>query len=286
MIMATRQYTSDNTRAYGEPAGVRLLARLESSGTDPFAAPQAVDEGAALGPTPHHIIALLARLSKDGWVTRIKKGLYAINDPITRAPKAHPFAIGAAIVNPSAISHWSALQHWGLTEQISAAITLSSPARTFPPRTGTQGRGLRAAWIVGGLRYQFTTIPPAHFFGVSKIWIDGRNQVPVFDRERALLDAFQHFHIFGSLSMALEILETRMADLDLERLVAHALRLKVTAVIKRIGWALEALNAPADLVAPLRSYPAKGDSPLDPGRPSRGRHNRTWHLIENLQIAR
>ena len=76
-----------------------------------------------------------------------------------------------------------------------------------------------------------------------------------------------------------------MADLDLERLAGYALRLKVTAVIKRIGWALEALNAPAELLTPLQAYPAKGDSPLDPGRPSRRRHNRTWQVIENLEIA-
>jgi len=94
-------------------------------------------------------------------------------------------------------------------------------------------------WIVGGVRYQFTTIAQAHFFGIEKVWINERNQVPMFDRERALLDAFQHFHIFGSLSAGLEVLETHMAELDLERLVAHALRLKVTAVIKRIGWHLK-----------------------------------------------
>ncbi len=86
--MATRQYTTDNTRAYGEPAGVRLLARLGSSGADPFSATQAVSKGAALGLTPHHTIVLLSQLSTDGWITRIKNGLYAINDPLTRAPKA------------------------------------------------------------------------------------------------------------------------------------------------------------------------------------------------------
>lgn len=283
--MATESYNSSITRAYGEPAGVRLLARLDSSGTDPFTASQAVNEGAALRLTSHHTIVLLNQLTTDGWITRIKKGLYAINDPLTRSTKAHPFAVGTAMVTPSAVSHWSALQHWGLTEQISSAITLSSPTRTFPPRSKTQGTDVRPAWIVGGIRYQFTTIAQAHFFGISEVWINERNQVPVFDRERALLDAFQHFHIFGSLSMALEILETHMADLDLERLAGYALRMKVTAVIKRIGWALEALKAPEGLVAPLRSYPAKGDSPLDPGRPSRGRHNGAWHVIENLQIA-
>ena len=98
--MATESYHSAVSRAYGEPAGVRLLASLESSGTDPFNASQALAEGAALGLTPHHAIVLLNELSKAGRITRIKKGLYAINDPLTRSPKAHPFAIGTAIVNP------------------------------------------------------------------------------------------------------------------------------------------------------------------------------------------
>lgn len=284
--MATESYNSSITRAYGEPAGVRLLARLESSGTDPFTASQAVNEGAALRLTTHHTIVLLNQLTTDGWITRIKKGLYAINDPLTRSTKAHPFAVGTAMVTPSAVSHWSALQHWGLTDQISSTIMLSSPSRSFPPSSEAQAVDVRPAWIVGGVRYQFTTIAQAHFFGISKVWINERNQVPIFDRERALLDAFQHFRIFGSLSVALEILETHIANLDVKRLVLYALQLKVATVIKRIGWALEALNAPADVVAPLQAYPVKGDSPLDPRHPSRGRHNRTWHVIENLQIAR
>ena len=285
MNMAIQRHNPENPRAYGEPAGIRLIIGLDRAGTDPFTSTQAVAEGTALDLTPHHTMTLLSELSADRWITRIKKGLYAINDPLTRAPKAHPFAIGTAIVSPSAISHWSALQHWGLTEQISSRIMLSSPTRTFPPNNEGDGMGGRSSWVVGGIHYQFTTIAASHFFGISKVWMNERNQVPVFDRERALLDTFQHFHIFGSLSTALEILEAHIADLDIGRLVEYALRLGVAAVVKRIGWSLEALYAPADALAPLRAYPAKGDSPLDPGRPLRGRHNRDWHIIENLHVA-
>lgn len=286
MNMTTQRRNTESPRAYGEPAGVRLITSLDRTGTDPFTSTQAINEGAALGLTPHHTMVLLSKLNADRWITRIKKGLYAINDPLTRAPKAHPFAIGAALVRPSAISHWSALQHWGLTEQISSTIMLSSPTRTFPPSNRRNATDDRPAWVVGGIRYQFTVIAKSHLFGVSKVWVSERDQVPVFDRERALIDAFQHFHIFGSLSTALEILEAHIAELDVERLVKYALRIRVAAVIKRIGWALEALNAPADVVASLRAYPAKGDSPLDPGRPSHGRHNRAWNVIENLNVAR
>lgn len=201
---------------------------------------------------------------------------------MTRLPKAHPFAIGAAIVSPSAVSHWSALQHWGLTDQIPATVTLSSPTRTFPPADEADERSSRPAWTVAGVRYEFVAITRPRFFGVTQVWVNERNQVPIFDRERALLDAFHHFHIFGSLSVALEILEAHLAEIDVRRLVEYAVRLDVAAVAKRLGWALEKLGVPPDVLAPLRSYPARGDSPLDPGRPARGRHNPTWHVIENL----
>ncbi|MBI4495212.1 MAG: hypothetical protein HY690_20750 [Chloroflexi bacterium] len=239
-----------------------------------------------LGLSPRHTITLLHRLAAGGWLTRIKKGLYAINDPVTRLPKAHPFAIGAAIVSPSAISHWSALQHWGLTEQLPTTVTLSSPIRTFPPADEADGHGSRPVWSVAGMRYEFVAIARPRFFGVTQVWVNERNQVPMFDRERALLDAFHHFHIFGSLSVALEILETHLKDIDVHRLVEHAVRLDIAVVVKRLGWALEELGVTADVLAPLRSYPSKGDSPLDPGRPARGRHNPTWRVIENLHDGR
>lgn len=283
--MATRAYVNVSPRPpYGETAGARLLAALEGAGSDPFTTDQAVKEGMTLGLTRTHVITLLHLLTTGGWTTRIKKGAYAINDPVTRQPKAHPFAIGAVLVTPSAVSHWSALQHWGLTEQIPASITLSSSKRTFPPPDGAQSG--RPAWIVANVRYEVIAVTEARFFGVTQVWLNERNQVPIFDRERALLDAFHHFRVFGSLSTALEILEAHLEDLDVDRLVRHTTRLGVAAAVKRVGWALERLKVAPSVLEPLRTYPAKGESPLDPGRPARGRHNPTWRVIENLNDGR
>lgn len=273
------------TPTYGEPAGIRLLQALETAGQDPFTTRQAAEAGASLGLSTRHVATLLHRLAAGDWLTRIKKGLYALNDPVTRLPRAHPFAIGAAIA-PSAVSHWSALQYWGLTEQVPTTVTLSSPVRTFPPRGGPGDRSGRPTWAVAGVRYVFVVVPPRRFFGVSDVWVNERNRVPIFDRERALLDAFHHFHIFGSLSVALEVLESHLAEIDAWRLAEYAVRLGVGAVVKRVGWALDRFGAPTDALTELRAYPARGDSPLDPGRPARGRHDPDWHVIENLDDAR
>ncbi len=276
--MATESFTL--ARPYATPLGTRLLAALDSAGSDPFPTQRAAQAGTSLGLSAPHTITLLHELSAARWTTRLKKGVYAINDPITRLPRAHPFAIGTSLVTPSAISHWSALQHWGLTEQIPLAVTLSSPVRTFPRASPRQGRG--AAWSVAGVRYEFVAITRSRFFGLTEEWMDERYRVTLFDRERALLDAFQHFHIFGSLSTGLEILGGRLDQIDVEKLVAHAHKLGVRAVAKRLGWALERLGVPSQVLHPLRSLPATGETPLDPGRPRRGHHNLDWHVIENL----
>lgn len=281
--MATSPYAARTSRSYGELAGRQLLTALETAEHDPFTVAEATGEGARLGLSARHVVSLLHRLSTSEAITRLKKGVYAINDPLTRLPRAHPFAIGTALATPSAISHWSAFQHWGLTDQIPDAVTLSSPTRTFSPSPESQDHGTRRAWVVAGTRYEVTAITRERFFGFDKVWLNGRDQVAIFDRERSLLDAFQHFHIFGSLSVGLEALEEHLGELDLNRLARYAVQLGVTAVVKRLGWALERQGAPEAVLAPLRSYPARGDAPLDPGRPSRGRHNATWRVIENLR---
>ncbi|MPZ50807.1 MAG: hypothetical protein GEU75_16160 [Dehalococcoidia bacterium] len=279
--MPTQSYT-EPSRPYGEPLGLRLVGLLEAAGQDPFTSLDAEREAAAIGLSKPHTLRLLHQLTAAGRLTRLKKSHYAINDPVTKQPRAHPFAIGTALVTPAAVSHWSALQHWGLTEQIPATVTLSSPKRSFPPAADTVDGG-RRAWTVAGTRYEIVSVAKAKFFGATEVWLDERNRVPIFDQERTLLDAFQHFHVFGSLSIGLEILEAHLADLDLDRLVGYALRLQVAAVIKRLGWSLARLQVPPETLQPLLAYLAKGDTPLDPGRPARGRHDPVWRVIENLR---
>ncbi len=267
---------------YGDPIGIRLLTALEGIGAEVFTTAEAVSEGAGFRLSPSHVHSLLHRLAASGLITRAKRGVYAINDPVTRVPRAHPFAIGVALVTPSVVSHWSALQHWGLTEQIPSTVTLSSLSRTFPDVSLEDTSDGRPAWVVNDVSYEFIAIKPSRFFGVAPIWVNERNRIPIFDRERALLDTFHHFRIFGSLSVALEILEDHLAEIDVERLVAYAARIEIGTVAKRVGWTLELLGVPPARLEPLRAVLSKGDAPLDPGLPARGRHNPAWHVIENL----
>lgn len=267
-------------RSYGEPLGVRLVTALQSEGLYVFRSSDAVSQGTGLRLTAAHTRKLLHALTASGQVLRVKRGLYAIVDPATGSTIAHPYQIATSIARPSAISHWTALSHWGLTEQIPSTVMVSSPKRTFPPRSTSEAGSV--TWEVAGTQFRVITIPEARFFGVEQVWLDERSRVPIFDRERALLDAFQHFDVFGAFAGTLAILDEHLDEIDARRLVSHAVRLGVGAVAKRVGWALSAAGVDDSLLAPLRQIESKGDAPLDPARPARGRHDRHWHVIENL----
>ena len=239
-----------------------------------------------LGFSDQAIRESLARLADRDLLMRMSRGRYVFTDA-PGAPRVHPFLVATTSVTPSAISHWSALQHWHLTEQIPQQVLITSPRRGM--RTPHQTSHQRTTEPRGSSQSPFRdvrviTITPAHFFGFVEEWITERDRVPILDAERAVLDLFQHFHIFGSLSTALEILEQHHEDLDLERLTNHAVQLGVQAVIKRLGWTLEHVGVDDPQIQVLRDYPATEESRLDPGLPARGRHNREWRVIENLSV--
>ena len=113
----------------------------------------------------------------------------------------------------------------------------------------------------------------------------GDSRVRVFDRERALLDCFALPRRFGGLAEGLGILEEHLSELDLERLVAHALRYS-KVVAKRVGHALESSGVAAKSIEPLRLLPMTGYRALDPARPLIGERNRRWGLVDNLAAPR
>ena len=75
-----------------------------------LAAPTAVDRT--------ELVHALHRLEREGWVVRVKPGLYALAPDLFPGSPMHEFELAMALVCPAAISHWSALQHHELTDQL------------------------------------------------------------------------------------------------------------------------------------------------------------------------
>ena len=275
---------------YAEPKGIALIGALTEAGQFVFSAAAAQEASAKVGLAPGAVETTLRRLADAGWVERLRRGLYATTGELPGNAALHPFAIATAIVQPSAVSHWSALNHHGLTTQVPRVVTCMTTRKVVTPsmRSGLSRRGQgRHRWeTAGGLRASYTTVTPSRYFGIEELWVDQRSRVPITDRERTVLETFAHPAAFGGIGEGLGILEEHLAELDFARLVAHSLRYGATSVVKRIGFALERAGASAEALEPLRSLPATGVRLLDPAGWARGRCDRRWGIQDNLTPRR
>jgi len=270
---------------YAQSQGMMLLNRVVEEVGPLFTIEGAHAVAAALDLTPQRVRALLSQLAQAGWIERLKRGSYAVTTPVLNAT-LHPYAVAEALVSPLAISHWSALAHHGFTTQIPPMVQASTTATVVTPemRQGAayRPRG-RAAWRALGLEFEFIQVQEKLFFGFQEEWVSRWHRVAITDPERTLLDLFAAPQVFGSLQTGLETLEAQLHRLDVDKLVEYALRYKVGAVIKRLGWALESLGAPESAIAPLETYPLHAYSQLDPTGPPGGMPITRWQLRNNLQ---
>ena len=265
--------------------GVALLRLLAEEGRATFTVADARAAGRAVGVADSYLSVLLHRLERSALVRRLKHGTYALTTGLSGFPEAHPFTVGMALVQPSAVSGWTALNHHGLTEQIPRVVTLTTPKRVVTPAMRGAVRMAPSTWEAAGQTFEIVSVVPAHFFGAEDIWL-GDARVRMFDRERALLDCFALPRRFGGIAEGLEMIEEHLHRLDVQRLVAHALRYGKSAVARRVGYALERSGVAVDVVEPLRAMPIRGARLLDPTRRARGPRNQRWGVIENLVSSR
>ncbi len=270
---------------YARPLGIQLLDALLAEGKRIFTTDDARQAAAALGIKPSTLPTALHQLSTSGWVRRVRNGLYMVDETRRGGPAPHPFAIATALVDPSAISHWTALAHHGLTEQTPRIVTASTPKDIVTPRMrAAEHEAARPAsvWEVDGLPFRYFRVQQSKFWGFDEVWVDEFSRVRITDRERTVLDGFLTPDAFGSLSEILGVLDEHLGEIEIHRLVAYAIRYGQGATIKRLGYILEELGASADVVRPLREAPIRGYRLLDPHGPEFGPYVPAWHIRANL----
>jgi len=269
---------------YSNTKGLRLLQELASQGLFIFTVADAKIPALKIGISDNYLSQILSHLEKAGWIVRLRRGLYAGTGSLPGGIRVHPFAIATRLVEPAAISHWSAMSHYGLTDQIPHVVTAFTPQKVVTP-TMREPKGKIAGkhvWEVEGIRYEYVSVIPEHFFGVEDVWVDEHFRVPITDRERTILETFISPRQFGGIGEALQTLKEHIHELDLEKLIGHAVRYGKASVAKRVGWALERLDASSRLLDPLQKMPVKGFRLLDPSRPRRGPYDKRWMIQNNL----
>src|SRR5438045_3163911 len=100
----------------------KLLGKLLQASKESFTV---AETSQILNITRSHAAWLLAMWTKNGWLYRVRRGLYIpipLQSTTTEITPEEPWLIAHKLFSPCYIGGWTAAHHWGLTEQIFNSI--------------------------------------------------------------------------------------------------------------------------------------------------------------------
>jgi predicted transcriptional regulator of viral defense system len=263
-----------------QPAGISgrgraELARVFGTGRR-FIEP--ADVATALDVDAETAAQKLARWAADGWVRRVRRGLYIgvpvdATDPSAWAEDA--LLVASAVWSPCYFTGWTAANHWSLTEQVFRTTVLKTTQRV---RRST-ARLLDRDYLLTHVTEDALT------WGLKSEWHD-ETKLLFADPARMTIDVLDAPRLGGGIRHVAEIVAAYLEDHDPDTLIDYGERLGNRAVFKRLGYIVEALGIDApDLVAASRRRISTGVSELDPDGPPGGRRVMRWGLRLNVLVT-
>jgi len=207
------------------------------------------DEGAAKS---------LARWCDQGWLARIKRGLYVavpIEADTTGYSLEDAWVMIPELFEPAYVGGWSAAEHWDLTEQIFKDICIFT-ARPVSRRNQTYH----------DIPFVVSHTSPDNQFGTKPVWRNDK-RIWVSDPSRTIIDMLSDPRSGGGIRHVVDCLrEYFKSDYFREDLlIEYALKLGNGAVFKRLGFlASQLLGDTHPIVADCKTHLSKGNSKLDP----------------------
>lgn len=148
---------------------------------------------------------LVSKLVRNGWLVRIKKGIYYITTLESRGVfNVSNFIIAQILVSESYISCESALQHHSIFDQHLKTVTSISLKRLSQKE-------------VQGTIFEFITTKENNFYGWDEVEMDGR-VIKVATAEKAILDILNFRRTVSSIDLVLEKLKEHKNSIDINKL--------------------------------------------------------------------
>jgi predicted transcriptional regulator of viral defense system len=265
--------TKDNAGAKTlGPRAAQLVAMLHERGRRVFTLADVAD---ITGLKDASARSLVRKLVDRGVATRLRSGLYILVPfELGRAREylGNPYVVARELMSGKAyyLSHASAMDIHGMVTQPQLVVYVTSPA---PMRSHT----------ILGTEFRFARCKRSDVFGTAEHWIEKQEKVVVSDVERTVVDGLKQPGHCGGLTEVAKGLSMRQTDVSAKKLVDYALRLGVGAVIRRLGYLMEAygIGAPEEL-ARLRENLTSTYNLLDPVLPPEGRFLARWRLRLNV----
>jgi predicted transcriptional regulator of viral defense system len=200
---------------------------------------------------------LLARWHEQGWITRVRRGLYVPVPPSslpTDQVMEDPWTLVPQLFCPAYIGGATAAHHWDLTEQLFRSVFVY---------TTQQIR--RAHQTVHGTAFVVRHISNDKLFGIRSIW-RGQIKIQVSDVHRTVIDLLNSPADGGGIRHVADCLRAYFArpDSNTGTLLSYADRIGNGAVYKRLGFLAETLGAAPELVDACAAHLTEGIVKLDP----------------------
>jgi predicted transcriptional regulator of viral defense system len=220
----------------------------------------------------------LARWAEQGWLRRVRRGLYIPVPVDVERPELwseDPLVLADAVWSPCYFTGWTAVNHWGLTEQIFRTIVVRTSRRV---RSADQ-KLLDHQYLLGHVPESLM------LWGIRAEWRAER-RVLFADEARTVVDILDSPRIGGGIRHVAEVLEAYLGDLDWRRLVEYGDRIGNGAVFKRLGYLSESLGLGDEkLLEACRQRLSSGVGLLDPTAPDRGPRVSEWGLRANVFVG-
>ncbi|MGO8956483.1 MAG: type IV toxin-antitoxin system AbiEi family antitoxin domain-containing protein [Streptosporangiaceae bacterium] len=235
------------------------------------------DVASALGLDADAAAKRLSRWARDGWVRRVRRGLY-IGVPVDASNPAawseDAMIVAATVWSPCYFTGWTSANHWALTDQVFRTTVLKTTERV----RSTHVRLLDHDYLLAHASAD------ALAFGLKSEW-HGESRLRFADPARTVIDVLDEPRLAGGIRHAAEILGTFLDEHDPALLVDYGDRLGNRVVFKRLGYLVAALDLHVpELLSACQQRISAGISALDPDGPKGGRRITRWGLRVNVAI--
>lgn len=207
---------------------------------------------------PSDASKMLARWANNGWLSRVRRGLYVPVPLESRTPDVpieDPWIIAERLFAPCYIGGWSAAEYWDLTEQIFRTVLVMT---TQKPRKRDMN--------IKGTNYKLRTVSERAMFGLKPVW-RGQMKVLVSDAARTIVDLLSDPSLGGGIRPTVDMFRNYLSSdkKDMNLLIDYAIKLNNGAVFKRLGFLLERY-APDErgIIKACKDRLTAGYSKLDP----------------------
>lgn len=234
-----------------------------------------------LGLTPMQEQTLLKRLATNGFIFRLKRGVYLVPSKIPPGNYWQPnelYLIASYMKEYNALYYiggLAALHHHNLTEQVPNSFTVYN-------------NKISARKALGKISIRFIKVSDHCFLGLDEIELPRQNKIYISNLAHTILDAVNNWKLGATLPQAFQWVINHSNDevflddfITLAKLYAHK------NTIRRIGYILELAKAEENKLSLLSQElaPIQSWIPLDPTQKARGKMSNTWRIIDNVETS-